>query len=196
MVKALAVYVYHFGLSLRRTSQVVSVIERASHESVRKWYRRLGRHLPQSERRRRGIVAIDETVIKIEGKRVYLWAAIDVRSREVFALSVSTGRTDWEAEAFVRKALRLAAGDPIFLVDRGPWYEKAFRRMGLRFQHMTHGLRNAIERFFGLVKARTKRFNNAFPHRSSIQSVRGWTDAFVNYCNLENRIDIREEALS
>ncbi len=102
--KALAVYSYHFGLSLRRTSQMVSFLEPASHESVRKWYRRLGRGLPPAQRRRRSIVAIDETKLKICGRQFFIWAAIDVHSREVSALGVSSGRTDLEAVGFLRKS--------------------------------------------------------------------------------------------
>jgi transposase-like protein len=63
--KLLAVCSYHFDLSLRRTSQIVYFLERASHESVRKWYRRLGRRLPPPQRRRRSIIVIDEIRLKI-----------------------------------------------------------------------------------------------------------------------------------
>ena len=196
IVKALAVYSYHFGLSLRRTSQMVSFLEPASHEAVRKWYRRLGRTIPPAQRKRRSIVAIDETKLKISGHQYYIWAAIDVHSREVFALGVSSGRSDLEAVGFLRKVFALCAGEPVFLVDRGPWYEKAFKRMGVRFQRMTHGLRNSIEQWFGLLKARTKRFHNSFPHRSSIDSVRSWTDAFRNLYQLDRRIVRLEEVLS
>lgn len=72
-------------------------------------------------------------------------AAIDVHSREVFVLGVSSGRTDLEAVGFLKKVFSLCASEPFFLVDKGPWYEKAFKRMGVRFQRMTHGLRNSIE---------------------------------------------------
>jgi transposase-like protein len=194
--KALAVFSYHFGLSLRRASQMVSFIEPASHEAVRKWYRRLGKHIPAAKRRRRAIVAIDETKLKICGHQVFLWAAIDVHSREIVYIGLSSGRTDWEAATFIRKVLDLCAGTPIFLTDRGPWYEKAFRKMGIRFQRMTHGLRNSIEQWFGLLKSRTKRFHNSFPHRSSIHSTRSWTDAFRNIYQLDRRIVQLEEVLS
>jgi hypothetical protein len=44
---------------------MVCFLERAPHESVRKWYRRLGRRLPPSQRRRWSIVVIDEIKLKI-----------------------------------------------------------------------------------------------------------------------------------
>jgi len=68
--------------------------------------------------------------------------------------------------------------------------------MGIRFQRMTHGLRNSIERWFGLMKAGTKRFHNSFPHRSSLDSVRSWTLAFTSFYNLWSRIELPEEVLS
>jgi len=196
MAKALAVYSYHFGLSLRRTSQLISFLEPASHEAVRKWYRRLGRHVPAVKRRRRAVVAIDETKLKIRGHEVFLWAAIDIRSREVVYVGLSSGRTDWEALAFIKKVMSLCAGTPIFLTDRGPWYEKAFRRLGVKFQKMTHGLRNYIEQWFGIIKRRTWRFHNSFPNRSSFDSARSWTWAFTSFYNLERPVNLSEEVLS
>jgi transposase-like protein len=71
MTKVLAVYTYHFGPSFRRTSQMISFFELTSHKAVRKWYRRLGRNVPSIKRRRRKVVAIDETKLKIRGQQVY-----------------------------------------------------------------------------------------------------------------------------
>lgn len=139
---------------------------------------------------------MDETKIEIRGIQFYTWAATDVHSREVFSLGVSCGRSDPEAMAFVRKVLSLSAGETIFLVDRGPWYEKAFGKLGVKFQRMTHGLRNSIEQWFGLLKARTMRFHNSFPYRSSIDSTRSWTDTFRKLYQLDKRIVSLEEMLS
>ena len=54
--------------------------------------------------------------------------------------------------------------DAIFLVDGAPWLQAACHRDGLRFQHVTHGNRNAIERVFPEVKRRTNQFSNTFSH--------------------------------
>ena len=37
-------------------------------------------------KKHRNLIAVDETVIKINGKKRFLWAAIDVESREVLAV--------------------------------------------------------------------------------------------------------------
>jgi len=55
--KALAVSPYHFGLSFRRTSQIVSSFEPVYRESVRRWYWRLGRRIPPAQRKHRMAVS-------------------------------------------------------------------------------------------------------------------------------------------
>jgi putative transposase len=48
----------------------------------------------------------------------------------------------------------------LIVVDRGPWYRWALERLGLKYQYQTFGIRNAVERFFGYLKQRTRRFYN------------------------------------
>jgi len=50
----------------------------------------------------------------------------------------------------------------LILCDKGKWYSYAFERLGLNYKHEKFGLRNAIERWFFLLKHRTKRFYNCF----------------------------------
>jgi len=38
--------------------------------------------------------------------------------------------------------------DAIFLVDGAPWLQAACHRLGLRFQHITRGTRNAADMSF------------------------------------------------
>jgi transposase-like protein len=44
------------------------------------------------------------------------------------------------------------------IVDRGPWYRWALERLGLKYVYQR--LWNAVERFFGYIKQRTRRFCN------------------------------------
>jgi putative transposase len=46
------------------------------------------------------------------------------------------------------------------LVDRGLWYRWALERLGLKYQLQRFGLRNSVERFFGYLRQRTRRFHN------------------------------------
>jgi transposase-like protein len=59
---------------------------------------------------------------------------------------------------FLRMVMDRCVNKP--LVDRGPWYRWALERLGLKYQYQTFGLRNAVERFFGYIKQRTRRFYN------------------------------------
>ena len=63
---------------------------------------------------------------------------------------------------FLLVVLKSCEGRPVFLVDGGPWYESAFKSLGLDFVHVTFGPRNSVERWFRTVKERTKRFWNNF----------------------------------
>jgi len=94
------------------------------------------------------------------GYRCYLWAAIDVDSREVLAVYVSMGRSMLNALTFLRRVLRTCENNPVIVVYRGPWYPWALKRLGLGYFHQTFGERNRIERWFRKLKERTKRFHN------------------------------------
>jgi putative transposase len=54
------------------------------------------------ERRFRGSVAVDETVVKIHGLRAYIWSAVDVDSGEILAIHASRGRNMLIALKFLR----------------------------------------------------------------------------------------------
>jgi transposase-like protein len=111
-------------------------------------------------KRARRLVAVDETVLKVNGQTCYLWAAIDVDTNEVLALCASKGRGIPSAVKFLRKVLDSCEGKPVIVVDRGPWYRWALERLGMTYFHETFGKRNRIERWFRELKNRTKRFYN------------------------------------
>src|SRR4030042_2464503 len=80
--RVLGVILYHFGISLRNTSLVISSFEQASHEAVREWYLRAAK-IFQVRKVERKIIAIDETKIKINGKWRILWAAVAMKNWDV-----------------------------------------------------------------------------------------------------------------
>ena len=68
-------------------------------------------------------------------------------------------------------------------IDQEPLIEeaaelKALARHGLRFQHETHGNRNAVERVFREVKHRTLQFSNCFSHADA-DTIENWLKAFA-----------------
>jgi transposase-like protein len=131
----------------------------ASRESVRIWVHRFS-SLFRPSRRVRRLVAVDDTVLKVNGQTCYLWAAIDVDTNEILALYASRGRGIPNAIKFLKMVLRSCDGKPIVVVDRGPWYRWALERLGITYFHETFGNRNRIERLFRELKERTKRFYN------------------------------------
>jgi transposase-like protein len=111
-------------------------------------------------KRARRLVAVDETVLKVNSRICYLWAAIDVDTGEILALQASRGRGLPNAIKFLKMVLRSCDGKPIVVVDRGPWYRWALERLGITYFHETFGKRNKIERLFRELKNRTKKFYN------------------------------------
>jgi transposase-like protein len=96
----------------------------------------------------------------VSGQTCYLWAAIDVDTKEVLAVYASKGRGIPSAVKFLRKVLDSCEGKPLIVVDRGAWYRWALDRLGITYIHETFGNRNRIERWFREMKERTKRFHN------------------------------------
>ncbi|ELZ36980.1 transposase, IS240 [Halorubrum saccharovorum DSM 1137] len=76
-------------------------------------------------------VAIDETKLKVEETEVYVWAAVDVGDFERLHIEVSPGRSDLDALLFVKQVLERCRGEPVVLVDRGPWCNWALDDLNL-----------------------------------------------------------------
>jgi transposase-like protein len=156
--KLYSVILFIAGLSLRDVSERFCLTF-ASRESVRIWAHRSSSLFKPSRRVRR-LVAVDETVLKVNGQICYLWAAIDVDTNEILAIYASRGRGLPNAIKFLKMVLRSCDGKPIVVVDRGPWYRWALERLGITYFHETFDERNKIERLFRELKNRTKRFCN------------------------------------
>ena len=182
-IKILAALLYFFGLSLRKTSNFLSLFQEISHESVRIYYHRLKKVIKHPRNRKRRLIAIDETKIKLENKQIFVWAAIDVDSKECLAIWASDGRSSFHAYVFLREVLRYCENKPEIVVDRGFWYLWALQRLGLNYRHETFGERNVVEGFFSRFKDRTKRFWNRFPFNSSFESVQSWLESFMMFYN-------------
>ena len=174
-----AAFLYHAGLSYRRVERVVG----RSYEAVRQWYHRLA-HLFDPDPDYHSTVAIDETKLKVEETEVYIWAAVDVETFEVIHIEVSPGRSDLDALLFVKQVLKRCRGEPVVLVDRGPWYNWALDDLDLcDSRRETWGERSLVEAWFGLLKYRTRLFYSRFPHHSSWKSVDRWVKAFAAFHN-------------
>ena len=165
---------YHAGLSYNKTAIFVN----ASYEAVRKWYRK-GRKLFEQtlETKKRKRIAIDEKVIRINGMKIFIWAAVDLEDEKVIAVYVSYGRSYFEAMAFLKRVKKVCKGKmPRVFVDGGKWYPWA--------------LQSAIERFFGNVEWRIRRFWNTFHGKHSIESIQNWIEAFAGFRNFYKSVGV------
>ena len=163
-LKVRAALLYMAGLSYRDITYVLRVVP-CSREAVRLWVEKLERVAVNVEAKHRRAVAVDEAKVKANGERCYVWAAVDVDTRELLAVWVSRRRNILHAEAFLRKVLKACTNKPLTLVDKGPWYPEALQALGPEWMHRTFGERNRVERWFRTMKARTRRFFNNFPAR-------------------------------
>jgi len=101
-------------------------------------------------KKQRNFIAVDETVIKINGQKRCLWATIDVEAR--LAVWITSTRNWWIARDFILVVLKSCERQPVFLVDGGSWYKSAFKSLGLGFVHVTFGLRQ-VQDFEGAGEA-------------------------------------------
>ena len=181
--KALALLIYHAGLSYRKTSRIIGCLEPFSYEALRKWYNKCD-NIFKIKKKIRRIIAIDETKIKQEKQQIYIWNAIDIEDKTVLAVHLSTTRTAFDAIYFLRLVLETCDNKPLILVDRGPWYRWALKRLGLDYRYETFGERSPIEQWYSQFKARVKRFWKRFPFRSSLKSVKRWRNVWIAIYNL------------
>ncbi len=99
-VKILSGLLYFFGLSLRKASLFMSLFEEISHESVRKYYHRIKYILKEPKREKRKLIAVDETIVRVGDRKVIVWAAIDVETRECLGIWVSMARHQFLVSKF------------------------------------------------------------------------------------------------
>src|SRR5213082_3642431 len=142
-----AIWLYlRFTLSYRDVEELLA--ERGlevSYETVRRWVLKFGATVAQRLRRCRPRPSdrwhLDEMVVRIAGKRMYLWRAVD-HAGEVLDMLVQRRRDTRAALRLMRKLLRKQGFAPKLLVtDKLRSYGSAFRRLRLSCPH-EQGLRS------------------------------------------------------
>jgi transposase-like protein len=100
-------------------------------------------------------IAIDETCLKLNGERYWVYAAIDAETGQIIDIAAFPGRDTLNTLLFVKRVLRHCKARPRWLRDKAPWLREALELLKLEQSHVTYGLRNRIERLFGYLKHRT-----------------------------------------
>lgn len=128
-------------------------------------------------------IALDETVIRINDERHWLYAAVDPETNEFLHVRLFQTRTTQLTLLFLRELRdKQQVEQATFLVDGAHHLKAALERLGLRFQVRHHGDRNAVERVFREVKRRTSSFSNTF---SNVEppTAESWLQAFAVWWN-------------
>jgi putative transposase len=89
---------YFLGLSSRKTSKALAQFVKRSQVAVWKWIQRYKPKKIARKRKRISGLIIDETIVKIGSNYMWIWVAIELKSREILALNISKERNMLIAE--------------------------------------------------------------------------------------------------
>lgn len=143
-----AVWLYHrFGVSFRDVEDLLA--QRGitvSYEAIRKWCRRFGLLYARKLRRRRGHLGdtwhLDELFVTIQGRKQYLWRAVD-EDGDMLDILVQSRRNRRAAVRFFRKLLKRQGGVPRRLItDKLRSYPAACRTVMPSVVHCTEQYAN------------------------------------------------------
>jgi putative transposase len=189
-----AIWLYlRFTLSYRDVEDLLA--ERGldiSYETVRRWVLKFGPAIARRLRRRRPRPSdrwhLDEMVVRIAGKRMYLWRAVD-HEGEVLEMLVQRRRDSRAALRLMRKLLKKQGFAPKLLVtDKLRSYAAAFRRLRLTCRH-EQGLRknNRAENSHQAVRRRERKLQR-FKSARSAQRFLSMHAAVQNTFNLQRHL--------
>ena len=138
---------FRFPLSFRDIEDLLA--ERGidvSYETVRRWCLKFGHAYAASLRRFRPFADtrwhLDEVFVSINGRRMYLWRAVDSEG-EVLDILVQAGRNKKAALKLMRKLLRKHGFSPDAIVtDKLPSCGAALSDLGMKQKHVTGGRSN------------------------------------------------------
>jgi len=157
-IKLAAIAMYLLSSSVRRIALLFNV----GKSTVHYWIERF-KDVLESEKKEKveklviARIAVDETVLKYNGRKCYLFAALDVKRNKIVHLKVYPARNALAAYSFLREVLKMCEVEELIL-DRGPWYRDALQRLGVRFRHENFGERSLVESVFSSFKQRAKIF--------------------------------------
>jgi putative transposase len=191
---------FRFTLSFRDVEELLAQrgIE-VSYETIRCWTLKFGRQFADNLRRSRprptGRWHLDEMVVKIGGRRMYLWRAVDDEG-EVLDVLVQKRRNKAAALKLLRKLLKTQGIRLETIVTDGlASYPAALRDLGCKDRHRPGRLRdnNRVENSH-LVIRRRERKQQKFKSQGSAQRFLSTHSAVYNVFNTQPHL-IRRSTL-
>ena len=199
----LAVMLYvRFPLSLRNVEDLLH--ERGidvSHETVRFWWNRFGPMFAAEIRRKRaeGMRSVsrwrwhlDEVFVKVNGKRHYLWRAVD-HEGEVLESLVTQRRDKRAGLKFLKKAMRRHGSAEEIVTDRLSCYRAAMRAVGCADKQRTGRWDNNRIENSHLPFRRRERAMLRFRRMRSLQMFTAVHSSVHNHFNQERDLSRRDD---
>ncbi|WP_170397422.1 IS6 family transposase [Ruegeria arenilitoris] len=197
----LAVMLYiRFPLSFRNVEDLLH--ERGidvSHETVRYWWNRFGPMFASEIRRKRvqqlraysrSKWHVYEVFVKVNGRRHYLWRAVD-HEGEVLEAIVTKRRNKQAALKFFKKLMRRHGAADEVVTDRFASYRAALRDLGATEKQKTGRWLNARVENSHLPFRRRERAMQRFRRMQSLQKFAAVHSSAYNHFNQERSLTNR-----
>ncbi|CCQ37343.1 ISH14-type transposase ISNamo8 [Natronomonas moolapensis 8.8.11] len=174
----LSIQLHLAGLSLSNTVSILELfgVNRAR-STVHNWVQKAD--LQPESGQNPDHVAVDETVIRLNDKQYWLYAAVDPETNELLYTTLEPIIKSVIVHAFFAELReKHDVEHAVFLIDGSHSLKDACRRHSLDFRYERHGNRNSVERVFREIKRRTTSFSNCFSNAEA-DTADDWLRSFA-----------------